>query len=106
MTFAYLRDGDAPRAFENAQSVGRAGLYASNELVRAVLADRIRRDTSVAAEGREEASLAHEGARRNCELQTLLAPDLYEQAVAIVTEEHAGDTEEERALIRCPTSAS
>jgi tetratricopeptide (TPR) repeat protein len=90
--FAYLRDNDFQGAFDHAQNVERTGLFAWNELVRALSAAHV--GAAAADAGRE--------ARRNisffevrqfnlCEVRVLLNPDLYAEAVRIIQREHRNE---------------
>jgi hypothetical protein len=96
LSFAYLRDGNLPAAFANAQAVERTGLFAWNELVRAFTAEELK------ANGSEEFRAAFADARRNlayfelrefniCELRELLSEAHYRKASEILTATHRGE---------------
>lgn len=94
ISFAYLRDKDFAAAFDNAQRIERTGLFPWNELVRALSSQHL---TNVGA-NREAVTVA----RRNisffsvgqfnlCELQVLLSPENYQEALALIRAEHKGE---------------
>jgi hypothetical protein len=92
--FAYLRDGNFEGAFYNADKVEETGLFAWNELVRALAASHLKSD--VATEARAEA-LRNIGffkvAEFNvCELRALLGPELFAEATRIIAGQHKGET--------------
>ncbi|MBI1361029.1 MAG: hypothetical protein GC155_12190 [Alphaproteobacteria bacterium] len=94
VSFSYLRDNDFEGAFANAAATEKTGLFAWNELARALSAAHV--DTP-------EARRAGQEARRNvgffapgrfnpCELKVLLNDDLFAEATAIVEHEHKGQS--------------
>lgn len=101
LSFAYLRDSDFQRAFANAQSVERTGLFPWTELVRALGARHVPNAPNAAAV-REEAdrniSFFEVGAFNLCELHRLLSDQLYGEAVRIIREQHPHET------VDCPTT--
>lgn len=85
--FAYLRTGDFDGAFRNAEAVERTGLFAWNELLRALSAAHL---------SSEAARLSGAEARRNvrffnieqfnpCEIRVLLNDDHFAEAVALIS---------------------
>jgi hypothetical protein len=93
LSFAFLRDGNLPAAFTNAQAVERTGLFAWNELVRALTAEQLGRG--------EEFRTASAEARRNlaffeirefnlCEVRELLSEADFRRASEILAETHRG----------------
>jgi tetratricopeptide (TPR) repeat protein len=91
--FSYLRDGDFEGAFANASAVERTGLFAWNELVRALSARHLKTPDARAAELSGRRSVRYfEAARFNpCELQVLLSKDLFAEAKTIIEQEHRGE---------------
>ncbi len=91
--FAYLRDGDFERAFANATAVERTGLFAWNELVRALSAAHIA--TPAAFRARREAlrnvSFFRVSQFNVCELGVLLDPALFEEARGLIAGQHKGE---------------
>jgi hypothetical protein len=96
--FAYLRDEDFTGALGHANTIAQDSLSPWNELVRAIAAEHVRASGGDAA---AEARAHAREARRNisfftpaqfdlCEVRRLLNAGLYEEAVAIVREEHRG----------------
>jgi hypothetical protein len=92
--FAYLRDGDFTSAFHNAATVERTGLFAWNELVRALAAGRL--DTPEAAAARRDAlrniSFFRVGQFNVCELRALLSREMFAEAQKIISGQHKGET--------------
>lgn len=90
--FAYLRDGNFEGAFYNADKVEETGLFAWNELVRALSAGRLR--TDVAREARAEAlqniGFFQVSEFNVCELRALLGKALFEEATDIISRQHKG----------------
>ncbi|MES1158519.1 MAG: hypothetical protein ABUL42_01360 [Terricaulis silvestris] len=97
--FVYLREHNYDAAYKNAVAVERNGLYAQNELVRALAAAHVR---PTDADDRADAHDAAMEAQRNigmfrlsqfnvCELQALLPSDLYREAQQILTSAHPGE---------------
>lgn len=95
--FVYLRDDRFHEAFVHAQSLERTGIFAWNELIRAMSARR---------ESGREARVAERVALRNigffgvgefavCELAVLLERDLYEEAMRTIRNQHPGE------IVRC-----
>ncbi len=91
--FTYLRDGDFDGAFANSLAVERTGLFAWNELIRTLAASHLRSPSSNRAqsEARKNISFFETGRFNPCELQTLLGPDLFAEAQAIVLTAHGGE---------------
>ncbi|MFT3728402.1 MAG: hypothetical protein QM759_11315 [Terricaulis sp.] len=89
--FVYLREHNYEAAYKNAASVEATGLYAQNELVRALAGAHYRpsatsKQTSVSAdvaEARRNIGMFRFGQFNVCELQALLPPDLYTEAQQI-----------------------
>lgn len=94
ISFAYLRDENFQAAFDNAQRIERTGLFAWNELVRALSAQHLS-DTAGLAEARADArrnvSFFQLGQFNLCELQALLSTQGYQEAVALIGELHPGE---------------
>lgn len=91
--FAYLRDGDYASAFHNAAIVERTGLFAWNELVRALSAGRLRTPEAIAA---RQAALRNisffQVAQFNvCELRALLSREMFAEAQKLIGEQHKGE---------------
>jgi tetratricopeptide (TPR) repeat protein len=91
--FSYLRDGDFEGAFANASAVERTGLFAWNELLRALSARHLKTPDARTAEQSARRSVRYfEAARFNpCELQVLLSKDLFAEAKTIIEQEHRGE---------------
>jgi hypothetical protein len=85
--FTYLRDADFEGALAHAKSVEKTGLFAWNELVRALSAEKAG-DEEVAREARRNVSMFAPEGFNACELQALMTPDVYETARAIISSEH------------------
>jgi hypothetical protein len=99
LSFALLREGDHAGAFRNTEDVERTGLFAWNELVRAMTAAELQGGQDAAL--RKAATEALPEARRNvsfftpaqfavCELEALLSPQDFETAVALLRDTHKG----------------
>lgn len=99
MGFAHLRNRDFDAAYRNAAEVETTGLFAWNELVRALASERV---AYPEAGRQEEANAANVSARRNlsrfdqsafnlCELRALFDPEMYDAARAIIAETHGGE---------------
>ena len=89
--FTYLRDGDFEGAFEHAARVEKTGLFAWNELVRVLSAEKVG-DEAVAREARRNVSLFSPEGFNACELQALMTPEVFQSAQGIISSEH-GDIE-------------
>ena len=85
--FTYLRDGDYEGAFEHAKKVEKTGLFAWNELVRALSAEQVG-DEGVAREARRNVSMFAPEGFNACELKALMTPEVYESARTIISGEH------------------
>lgn len=85
--FTYLRDGDFEGAFDHAKNIEKTGLFAWNELVRALSAEKVG-DDNVAREARRNVSLFPPEGFNACELKALMTPEVYETARAIISSEH------------------
>ncbi|WP_373004663.1 hypothetical protein [Hyphomonas sp.] len=85
--FTYLRDGDFVGAFNHAKNIEKTGLFAWNELVRALSAEKVG-DKEVAREARRNVSLFPSEGFNACELKALMTPEVYETARAIISSEH------------------
>jgi hypothetical protein len=101
VSFSYLRDSDFQRAYDNTVKVEKTGLFAWNELLRALSAHEVAANETATPEDRAAALEAEREARRNvsffevgrfapCELKFLLNADLFDKASKIVADEHAG----------------
>jgi tetratricopeptide (TPR) repeat protein len=93
VSFSYLRDGDFDGAYENAAAVERTGLFAWNELVRALSAKHVATPAArkAARDARRNVSFFATGRFNPCELQVLLNADLFAEAQSIVEAEHSGE---------------
>jgi hypothetical protein len=89
--FAYLRTGDAERAFQNAETVAETGLFAWNELVRALAASQLDTADSDAAgdEARRNIGFFGIGEFNPCEIRKLLNENQFEAAIEILSDEHS-----------------
>lgn len=93
--FVYLRDRQFDRAFAHAQEVERTGIFAWNELIRALAAshasDRSTRDVlAVKRVALLNISFFDVGEFAVCELEVLLEPELYREAIRIIRQQHPG----------------
>jgi hypothetical protein len=99
LSFAHLRDGDYVAAFRNTQNVERTGLFAWNELTRALTARHVLQSDTDDDDLRDAAGRARAEARRNvsfftlaqfnaCELRTLLGDADFAEARDILLETH------------------
>ncbi|MES1198381.1 MAG: hypothetical protein ABUS48_00165 [Pseudomonadota bacterium] len=97
--FVYLREHNYDAAFKNAVAVERTGLFAQNELVRALAGAHVH---PADADDQADARDAVTEATRNigmfrfsqfnvCELQALLPTDLYTEAQQIFAATHQGE---------------
>jgi len=97
--FVYLREHNYDAAFQNSVAVERTGLYAQNELIRALAGAHVH---PASADDQADASDAVAEATRNigmfrfqqfnvCELQALLPADLYTEAQKIFATAHPGE---------------
>jgi hypothetical protein len=85
--FAYLRDEDYAGALQHAAEVERTGLFAWNELVRALAAQHAA-DGRTFAQARRNISFFRVGQFNLCELRALLSETHYAEAVDIIAREH------------------
>lgn len=94
IAFAYLRDGDFEGAFTNATAVERTGLFAWNELLRALSAKHLQTPDARAAEQAARRNIRFfEKAQFNpCELRVLLSAELFAEAKSIIEREHKTET--------------
>lgn len=90
ISFAYLREHDFEHALENAQQVERTGLFAWNELVRALAAEHVETADArkAGAQARRNIGFYAVTAFNPCELQVLLDKTLFAEVDAIVKREH------------------
>lgn len=91
ISFAYLRDENFQAAFDNARIIERTGLFPWNELVRALAAQHLvdgEGQEGSAAEARRNVSFFTVGQFNLCELQVLLSPPLYQEALALIRAAH------------------
>jgi hypothetical protein len=102
VSFAHLRDHDVTAAYKNSVDIEATGLFAWNELVRALTAPQV--SLSDPAE-QHAAQVAAADARRNvglfkvsqftlCELQTMLDADTYAAGQKLIAETHPGEKAE------------
>tara|TARA_R110000782_G_scaffold66564_5_gene134927 strand:- start:1092 stop:2465 length:1374 start_codon:yes stop_codon:yes gene_type:complete len=87
--FTYLRDGDFDGAFRHAKNIEKTGLFAWNELVRALSAEQVGEE-SIAREARRNVSMFPPEGFNVCELKALMTPEVYESALYIISSEHDG----------------
>lgn len=97
LSFAYLRDGNFDAAYQNATAVEGTGLFAWNEAVRALAAERARagaeRDRRAAgSEARRNVAMFRLEQFNLCELRVLMTQQLYDDLVEIIEAEHKGET--------------
>ena len=92
--FSYLRDGDFESTFQNATNVERTGLFAWNELLRALSAKHVNSSAAHAAErdARRNVRFFDIGQFNVCELRILLSPALFDEVRGIIANEHPGQT--------------
>ena len=93
VSFAYLRDGDFDAAYQNAANVEQTGVFAWNEVVRALSARHARFDRRAArraavADARRNVSMFGVAQFNVCELQQLMNPDVFAEALEIIAETH------------------
>lgn len=96
VSFAYLRDGDFEAAYQNAARVEQTGLFAWNEVVRAVTArhaafDRPSARRAAVADARRNVAMFGVAQFNVCELQQLMNADVYAQALEIIAETHPNE---------------
>lgn len=94
LTFVYLAEENYPRAYEHAMEVERTGLFAWNELMRALAAERVEASDDVRrvrTQARRHVALFRVNQFNLCELRVLLGEALYAEAERIVREEHRGE---------------
>lgn len=104
LTFAYLADGNYTKAFEHAQQVEGTGLFAWNELMRALAAGHVDNPGEVRhirEEARRHVGFFNQSQFNLCELRVLLGEELYGEAEEIVRETRSDEDEE----VGCPTAA-
>lgn len=89
--FAYLRAGDAEGAFANAEAVAGTGLFAWNELVRALSASQLDTPQARAAlrAARRNIGFFDVGSFNPCEIRRLLNEDQFEAALEILSDAHS-----------------
>lgn len=87
--FTYLRDGDFDGALFHSKRVEKTGLFAWNELVRALSAEAVA-DGDAAREARRNVSMFAPEGFNACELEALMTPQVYENARALISGEHDG----------------
>ena len=85
--FTYLRDGDFEGALNHAIKVEKTGLFAWNELVRALAAEQVGNE-DISREARRYVSMFDPEGFNACELKALMTPEVYESARAIISSEH------------------
>lgn len=88
-TFLFLQDKDYESAFKNTVNVEQSGLFAWNELLRAISADRVG-EWQVAIQARRNVSLFAPSQFNVCELRALRPANLYEEARQIISTQHYG----------------
>jgi hypothetical protein len=89
--FIYLREHNYDAAYRNADAVENTGLYAQNELVRALAGAHARSGSADVAEARRNVGMFRMSQFNVCELQALLPGDLYSEAQRILTDTHPKD---------------
>jgi hypothetical protein len=92
--FLYMREHNFQAAYDNARAVERTGLFAWNEMLRALSAEQLE-DPAAASAGeiaRRHVGFFGIGQFSVCELQALMDAAHYEQAIALIQGEHPGET--------------
>lgn len=91
--FTFLRDENYEGALDHALSVERTGLFAWNELVRALAASHVRspRATAALAQARRNISFFRVGQFNLCELRVLLSEQHFNEAVRLISNQHPGE---------------
>lgn len=87
--FTFLRDSDFDGAFTHATNIEKTGLFAWNELIRALSAEKVG-DNDIAREARRNVSMFPPEGFNACELKALMTPEVYESALSIISSEHGG----------------
>lgn len=88
ISFAFLRDDNFEGAYDNTVIVEETGLFAWNELIRALSASH-KNEPIIEREARRNVLMFDDATSFNlCEIQTLLNPVLFEEARTIVEEEY------------------
>ncbi|KCZ93334.1 hypothetical protein [Hyphomonas johnsonii] len=86
-SFTYLRDQDFQGAFDHAQKIEKTGLFAWNELVRALSAEKVG-EVEVARQARRNVSMFSPEQFNICELKALMIPEIYESGREMISVEH------------------
>lgn len=98
--FLYLREDNFTAAYENTRAVERTGLFAWNELLRAMAAEEVDEPGAAAAAraARRHVGFFSVGQFNVCELRSLMSAAHYERAIALIQHEHGGES------VACETS--
>ncbi len=99
--FAYLRTGDFRGALDNAEAVEETGLFAWNELVRAIAARHLGAGEAEAEALRNVGFFDGVGSFAPCEIKRLLNEDLFQEALEILSRAHSR-AEVDGAVAACP----
>ncbi len=86
-SFVYLIDDDFEGAFRNAMEVERTGLFAWNELIRALVAPHVG-EVDAARDARRNVSMFRPEQFAICEIRKLLKPKHFDEALEIFTQAH------------------
>jgi hypothetical protein len=91
--FTFLRDENYQAALDHAAAVERTGLFAWNELVRALAASHLRSPPASTAlsQARRNLSFFRVGQFNLCELRVLLSEPHFDEAVRLISREHPGE---------------
>lgn len=87
ITFLYLHDGELIEAYKHASEIARTGLFAWNELLRAIASEELGLRAE-ALQSRRNVALFSPYQFNLCEFTQLLPAQLADDAVRIVSEEH------------------
>lgn len=100
--FTFLRDEDYEGALDHAVAIERTGLFAWNELVRALAASHVKsaRASAALAQARRNISFFRVGQFNLCEVRELLSEQHYNEAVRLISNQHPGED------VACAVAAS
>jgi hypothetical protein len=100
--FTFLRDENYEGALDHAIAIERTGLFAWNELVRALAASHVRsaRASTALAQARRNISFFRVGQFNLCEVRELLSEQHYNEAVRLISNQHPDED------VACAVAAS
>ena len=100
--FTFLRDENYQGALDHAVAIERTGLFAWNELVRALAASHVRTAPAAIAlsQARRNISFFRVGQFNLCELRVLMSEPHFTEAVRLISREHPGED------VACAAAAS